>query len=298
MPGAPDGTAPTREVGRLVLRALTEDRARLDRTTRAILPRAVPAEGAVRAQARGVVSGVAAAALAARALGLRVARVVPDGGSVRPGTLVLVLRGDARAILAAERTVLNLLMHASGVATLTARAVRASRPSRPRLEVLATRKTLPGLRDLEKAAVVHGGGRPHRSDLSSALLVKNNHLALVGLERAVERARRRARPGEVVEVEVSSASEALRAVRAGARAILIDNAPPARARAIVRALAAAGLRTKVRVELSGGLTVETLPRYRSVGADQVSLGALTHSAPALPFHLTVRPLAALRHRPA
>jgi nicotinate-nucleotide pyrophosphorylase (carboxylating) len=293
-----DDPLPPREVARLVRRALAEDRVRSDRTTRAVLPRPVEAEGIVRAQARGVASGVAAAALAARSLGLRVARAVTDGAPVRPGSVVLVLRGDARKILAAERTVLNLLMHASGVATLTARAVRASRPSRPRLAVLATRKTLPGLRDLEKAAVVHGGGGPHRRDLSSAILVKNNHLALVGLERAVERARRQARPGEPVEVEVTSPSEALRAVRAGAEVVLIDNASPARARAIVRALRAAGLRRRVLVELSGGLTVENLPRYRSVGADGVSLGSLTHSAPALPFHLGLRPLAALRRRAA
>lgn len=285
-----DGPPPTREVERLVLRALAEDRARHDRTTRALFPRAVPAEGTVRAQARGVASGVAAAALAARALGLRVAPAVTDGGPVRPGTVVLVLRGDARAILAAERTVLNLLMHASGVATLTARAVRASRPSRPRLEVLATRKTLPGLRDLEKSAVVHGGGRPHRRDLSEAVLVKNNHLAVVGLEPAIARLRRAAARLGPIEVEVRTAAEAVRAARAGADVLLIDNASPPGARRIVGALTDAGLRRRVRVELSGGLSSASLPRYRRVGADAVSLGALTHSAPALPFHLRLRPL--------
>jgi len=187
-------------------------------------------------------------------------------------------------------------MHASGVATATARAVRAAGRSRGALRVLATRKTLPGLRDLEKAAVVHGGGRPHRRDLASAILVKNNHVALVGLEAAVARARRSARPGEPVEVEVASVGAARRAARAGADVLLIDNASPARARAIVRALERAGVRDRLRIELSGGLTAENLGRYRSVGADRASLGALTHSAAALPFHLRLRRRPALRHR--
>ncbi|HTT15814.1 MAG TPA: carboxylating nicotinate-nucleotide diphosphorylase [Thermoplasmata archaeon] len=281
-----------RPLAALVARALAEDRVRADRTTRALLPRSVPAEGRFVAQAPGTVSGVAAAAEAARQLGLRAVRAVRDGTPVRAGTVVLTVRGDARKILAVERTSLNLLMHASGVATRTARAVRAARPSRPPLEVFATRKTLPGLRDLEKAAVVHGGGHAHRRDLSEALLIKNNHLRLVDLGTAVRRARQRARPGEPVEVEVRTAVEALRAAAAGADLLLIDNASPSAARAIVDALRRAGVRERVTVELSGGLTAETLGRYRRVGADRASLGELTHSAPALPFHLVLRPLAA------
>jgi len=192
---------------------------------------------------------------------------------------------------------LNLLMHASGVATETRHAVDATRGARRPLEVWATRKTLPGLRDLEKAAVVHGGGRPHRRDLSDAVLIKNNHLAFVPLAEAIARARRRARRGERVEVEVRGVRDALRAARAGAEAILIDNASPATARSVVRALERAGLRRGRWVELSGGITPRTVGRYRSAGADAVSLGALTHSAPALPFHLVLRPTARLR-RPA
>ncbi len=277
-------------VARLVRAALAEDRVDRDRTSRAVLPARRAVEARVVAQARGVASGVAAAALAARLRGIRVLRALPDGRALRDGTTVLVLRGDARAVLGAERTILNLLMHASGVATATARAVRAAGGARG-LEVLATRKTLPGLRDLEKAAVVHGGGRPHRRDLAAAILVKTNHTALVGVETAVRRARAAARPGEAVEVEVRDADEALRAARAGARTLLLDNASPARAAAVVRALRRAGLRRGRRIELSGGLTPERLGRYRSVGADAASLGALTHSAPALPFHLVLRPLA-------
>jgi nicotinate-nucleotide pyrophosphorylase (carboxylating) len=275
----------------LARRALSEDRARRDRTTRAVLPRAASAVATVEAQATGVLSGMSVAREIARTAGLRVSLVRPDGSRVRSGTVVLRLRGDARRVLSVERTLLNVLMHASGVATETERAVRAARGSVPALEVWGTRKTLPGLRDLEKAAIVHGGGRPHRRDLADALLVKNNHLAFVPLAEAVRRARARAKPGERVEVEVRSPSDAVRAARAGATTILIDNATPRRAREIVRALEAAGLRRGRWVELSGGITPDTVRRYRRVGANAVSLGALTHSAPALPFHLRLTPAA-------
>jgi nicotinate-nucleotide pyrophosphorylase (carboxylating) len=283
------GRADRASVAGLARRALAEDRSDRDRTTRALVPRPVPAEGRVVAQAAGVLSGVTLARAVARAGGVQVAAARADGTRVRRGDIVLRLRGDARRILAVERTVLNVLMHASGVASLTARAVRAARGAPRPLEVWATRKTLPGLRDLEKAAVVHGGGRPHRRDLSDGILVKNNHLALMPLADAVRRARARARPSERVQVEVRTAPEAVRAARAGADALLIDNASPRRARSIVRALVAARLRRGRWVELSGGITPGTVAAYRRVGADAVSLGSLTHSAPALPFHLELRP---------
>ena len=239
------------------------------------------------AQATGILSGLTLATAVAEEAGLSVRARAADGDPVRPGTLVLELTGPARAILAAERTVLNALMHLSGVASATARARRAVGPSGP--EVWATRKTLPGFRDLEKAAVVHGGGHPHRRDLSDGILVKNNHVALVPLPLAVRRAKARAR-GRAVQVEVRSLAEAVAAVDAGADALLIDNASPAMATRLIRGLASAGRRRGVRVELSGGITPANARNYRATGADSLSLGALTHSAAALPFHLAVVPV--------
>jgi len=255
----------------------------------------VPASARVVAQGDGVLSGVNFAREVARVHGVSCAARRKDGSRVRPGTVVLQLRGDARRILAIERTLLNFLMHASGVATATRHAVDGARGASHPLEVWATRKTLPGLRDLEKAAVVHGGGRPHRRDLSDAVLIKNNHLALVPLAAAVRRVRALAGPRERVQVEVRSAAEALAAVRAGADALLLDNLTPREARSVVRALESAGLRRGRWVELSGGITPESVRRYRSVGADAVSLGSLTHSAPALPFHLLLEPAPLRRH---
>jgi nicotinate-nucleotide pyrophosphorylase (carboxylating) len=274
----------------LVRRALAEDRAGRDRTTQALRTGAVPAEGVVTAQSRGVLSGMAAVRAVAAVAHLEAVAPLADGSPVAPGTRVVTLRGDARRILAAERTLLNFLMHASGVATATARARRAVGSARRSPQVWATRKTLPGLRDLEKAAVVHGGGRPHRRDLRDGLLLKNNHLRLVPLGEAIRRLRAAKRAGEAVEVEVRTPLQALRAARAGADALLLDNMNPAAARRTVRALQRAGLRRGLWIELSGGITAGTAGRYRSVGADAMSLGALTHSAPALPFHLTVHPV--------
>lgn len=275
--GLPPGTLA------LLRRALAEDRWNRDVTTRALLPRAVPGRARVLAQARGVLSGLAAARAVARLGGLRSSSRLLDGSVVRPGTVVLELTGDLRRILAVERTLLNLLMHLSGVATATAAAVRAARNSRPGFRVRATRKTLPGLRDLEKAAVVHGGGEPHRRDLSDAVLVKTTHLRLVPLEVAV----RRALPDGRGQVEVRSLDQARRAVATGARRLLVDNQAPATVARLVRALRQMPGGSRVEVEVSGGVGPRNVAAYARAGADAASLGELTHSARALPFHLTV-----------
>jgi nicotinate-nucleotide pyrophosphorylase (carboxylating) len=269
----------------IVARALQEDRVRSDRTTRAVIPHRVAVRARVTSQSKGVLSGIAVAREVARQAGVHATARRRDGDSIRPGTPVLELEGDARAILGIERTLLNFLMHLSGVASSTAKAVRAVGvgPGRPR--IYATRKTLPGLRDLEKAAVVHGGGWPHRRDLSEAVLIKNNHLAVVTLAVALDRARRGL--GGPVQVEVRSAGAAVTAAQLGARRLLIDNASPTQARAIIRRLESQGLRTGRWIELSGGITPANAQRFRAAGADALSLGALTHSAPALPFHLSI-----------
>jgi len=271
---------------RLARAALDEDHWEDDVTSAAVVPASARATGRIVAQASGVVSGLDVAAAVAEVAGLSVQRLAANGERVRRGTAVLVVRGRARAVLAAERTILNFLMHLSGVATATASAQRSVGPRGP--AVWATRKTTPGLRDLEKAAVEHGGGHRHRRDLSDALLVKGNHLALVPLRVAVERARAGSR-GRRVQVEVRSLAEARSAVAAGATDLLIDNATPSEARRIVGRLRGDEGGSTVRVELSGGITPENVRAYRWTGADAVSLGALTHSARALPFHMTVAP---------
>lgn len=269
--------------------ALEEDRFRADRTTELLLPDPIPAEARVIAQAPGRLSGMAPARACARVGHLQVLRALPDGSGLRSGTVVMVLRGDARRLLGVERTLLNYLMHLSGIATATARAVGQVRSARRPPQIWATRKTIPGLRDLEKAAVTHGGGHPHRRDLADAVLVKSNHLAVASLERTLARARSRRRRIPNIEVEVRNARQAVAVARAGISHILIDNANPSQARTIVRDLQRAGLRSGLWIELSGGITPQNVRRYASAGADAVSLGALTHSSPALPFRMQLRP---------
>ena len=272
------------DIDRLVARALAEDRIDQDRTRAAVVPAHRSVTARLIAQATGVLSGSRVAQRIAERTRLRITHRLPDGARVAPGTVVLELEGNARRLLAVERTMLNFLMHLSGVATSTRRAVRAAGGA---LEVRATRKTLPGLRDLEKAAVVHGGGRPHRRDLAEAILVKRPHIEIVGLDAAVRSALAAAREVVPVEIEVGSLSEAARARRAGARALLLDNVGPAGARRIVQGLGRQGLRTGATLEVSGGVTPPAVRAYRTSGVDAVSLGSLTHSAPALPIHLVL-----------
>jgi nicotinate-nucleotide pyrophosphorylase (carboxylating) len=297
-PASGEGSAPSppsRDIDRLLTEALREDRAGQDRTSLALFPRPRAAVAYVLAQREGIVSGLAAASRIGPRTGLRIRALRADGARIRPGDRVLELRGDLRSILAVERTVLNLVMHLSGVATATREAVDAARG---RFSIYGTRKTLPGLRALEKNAIVHGGGRPHRADLASGILVKSNHLAFVPIPVAVERLRRAYGPRVPIEVEVRGRAEALEALDAGADALLIDNAPPARARSILRAVRGHPRGERAWVELSGGLTPRNLSRYRGVGADAASLGALTHSSVALPFHLRFLPPKGTARRPA
>jgi nicotinate-nucleotide pyrophosphorylase (carboxylating) len=283
---SPRPPLPSAATRALVHRALEEDRAGEDLTSRLVVPAGLRIRASVRAQRSGILAGLGPAAECARQLGLTFRTPLSEGSRVRAGTVVLELEGLARAVLAGERTILNFLMHLSGIATATSRAVERARRARPGFRIRGTRKTLPGLRELEKAAIVSGGGEPHRLDLAAAILVKNNHLALVSLREAIDRARAgRAGP---VQVEVRSLGQATRAIRAGADSLLLDNASPQAARSIVRRLrSTAGLRN-VPIELSGGITEGRIRGFARTGAEAASLGALTHSAAALPFHLTVR----------
>jgi nicotinate-nucleotide pyrophosphorylase (carboxylating) len=276
-----------RRLKKSVACALAEDRFDHDRTTRALHLGSAPITARVTAQASGVLSGILPARLAAEHAHVTVVHALHDGRPIRSGEEVLRLRGPANRVFGVERTVLNYLMHLSGVATATARTVRAVNRSNPSMEVWGTRKTVPGLRHLEKDAIVHGGGRPHRRDLEEGILVKNTHLKLLPLPKTLVRLQSSGLRRAEVEVEVRTSAEALLVARAGVRRLLIDNASPDRARAIVDRLERAGLRDRLIIELSGGITPENASRFARAGADAVSLGAITHSAKALPFHLEI-----------
>jgi nicotinate-nucleotide pyrophosphorylase (carboxylating) len=266
----------------LVREALHEDEAFNDVTTLATVLSGRHARGRLVARDRGVVAGLALAVEAFRQVDPRVTvRVdVPDGVLVQPGTPVLFLSGHARGLLSAERVALNFLQRLSGVATLTRRFVDAVSGTDAR--ILDTRKTTPGWRRLEKYAVRAGGGYNHRLDLAAAVLIKDNHLAAVDgdIAFAVRSARDLAPPGAKIEVECDTPAQVDAALAAGADVVMLDNMPPD----VMRACAAR-CKGRALTEASGGVRLDTVRAIAETGVDFISVGALTHSAPALDLAL-------------
>ncbi|HVT41940.1 MAG TPA: carboxylating nicotinate-nucleotide diphosphorylase [Acidimicrobiales bacterium] len=268
-----------------VARALAEDLGPEGDLTAALVPEGVTAHCVLRARHDGVLAGCACASEAFRRVGptLSVTWHAADGDAVKAGDALMEVSGPLRPILTAERTALNFLGRLSGIATLTARFVAAAHERNPAVKILDTRKTTPGLRVLEKAAVRAGGGTSHRSGLSDAVLVKDNHLAGTSITDAVARART-LWPGRMVEIECDTVDQVAEAARAGADAVLLDNmAPPTVAEAI--AVAQREATGPILTEVSGGMTLETVGAFAAAGPDRISIGALTHSAPALDLGL-------------
>jgi nicotinate-nucleotide pyrophosphorylase (carboxylating) len=269
------------DVRGLVARALAEDLGTGDLTAGAVLERRGTAGAAIVQKEAGIVFGLGPAAEAFRQCGALLEAVSVEGQwrAEVPATVARV-SGSARGMIAAERTALNLLCHLSGVATLTARYVQAVDGTEA--AILDTRKTIPGLRALEKAAVRAGGGHNHRMGLYDEILIKENHAALAGgLGEAIRRARER-HPARPIEVECRSPAEVRDAIETGSRRLLLDNMSPAELReAVAVARQAAGGREQVELEASGGVSLENVAEVAATGVDYISVGALTHSAPAL-----------------
>jgi nicotinate-nucleotide pyrophosphorylase (carboxylating) len=266
--------------------ALKEDLGSGDMTTRLTVAEGQKARGTVISKQAVVVAGLPVAAEVFRVLEPSTAwePLVEEGAEAGPGTRLAAVNGTAAALLAGERVALNFLQRLSGIATLT-RRLKAELAGLP-VEVLDTRKTTPGLRSLEKYAVRVGGGRNHRLRLDDGILIKNNHLRLAGgIRGAVESACRHRPPGMPVEVEVSNLAELDEAMAAGADAILLDNMTTTEVRECVRR--AAG---RIRVEVSGGINAANIRAYAETGVDSISVGALTHSAPAGDIHFLIEPL--------
>ncbi|HEY2181281.1 MAG TPA: carboxylating nicotinate-nucleotide diphosphorylase [Solirubrobacteraceae bacterium] len=270
------------ELTKLVERALAEDVGTGDVTTLATVAADTRAIASITQKAPGAIYGLDAAATAFTALDpdARIERLVDEGVWREDGGPVMTIDGTARALLTAERTALNFLAHLSGVATMAALAARAVAGSGA--TVLDTRKTTPGLRMLEKAAVAAGGASNHRAGLYDAILIKENHIAAAGgITAAIERARAAApKLAATLEVEVREEREIDEALAAGAPRLLLDNMNEARLRAAVSRVDG-----RAELEASGGVTLQTLLAIAETGVDFISMGALTHSAPALDLSL-------------
>lgn len=268
---------------KLIRLALEEDLPARDITTAAVLPPGVRASAVIVAKEDLTVSGLGIAR--------RVFEIVDpevkwqskfdDGETAAAGDVLVEVEGTAASLMAAERTALNFLQHLSGIATMTQKIV-AKVKGLP-VTILDTRKTLPGWRILEKAAVLHGGGANHRFSLSDSVLIKDNHIKLCGgVAKAVERARAVLPPRTRIEVETTSAFELEEALEAGADVVLVDNTTAAD---LARAVAAVGGRAAV--EVSGGITMENVVAMARTGVSMISLGALTHSSRAVDISLKV-----------
>jgi len=272
---------------RRMLEWLAEDIPFWDVTSQ-LIPEGCRCRAVIVAKEGGVAACTEEVAGFLRRLGFDVKLNVPSGREFGRGAVLMEIEGDLRKLLQVERVVLNLLSHACGVATATRAAVRAATSVNPRVRVAATRKTLPGLRYFEKRAVAAGGGDTHRLSLSDMILLKDNHIRYFGSVRAaVEAARRAASFAVKVEVEVSSPEEALEAARAGADIVMLDNFTPQQVRRAIELLEGEGLRDRVVVEVSGGVTLENIEEYARAGPDVISLGAITHSARAIDMSLEV-----------
>ena len=292
----------TSRIDALLEQALTEDRATSDWTTNLTIDADLRATASILARQEMVVCGLGVisrffevfARLDSNASAHRRYEVVShpeifDGVRVHDGQVLAVIRHNARALLSCERVILNLMQHLSGIATVTRRYVDAIDGTGARL--LDTRKTLPGLRTLEKYAVLSGGGTNHRMDLASGILIKNNHISLGGgVATAVRNALAHRRPGQRVQVEVRTAAELEDALANGAEALLLDNMTPDQTRAsvaAVKAFEAANPGRSIPTEASGGMQLSNIRAYAEAGVDFISVGALTHSAPAADISMRI-----------
>lgn len=268
---------------RIVRRALAEDVGRGDVTSQAVVPTAAKCAAAVAMREAGVIAGLAVAEIVFREVdaGVDFRALAADGDAVDKGAVVAEVSGPARAVLTAERTALNFLQRMSGIATLTRRYVSAVAGTSAR--ILDTRKTAPGLRRLDKWAVALGGGTNHRFGLYDGILIKDNHLRLAGGVRAAVGAAKQGAPHRLrVQVEVESLEQAREALDARAESLLLDNMSPRDMRAVVELA-----RGRALTEASGGVTLKNVREIAETGVDFISVGALTHSAPALDIALDI-----------
>jgi nicotinate-nucleotide pyrophosphorylase (carboxylating) len=269
-------------------RILAEDIGLSDATTAAVIPTGLIVEAAVKAKEAGTAAGVEESVILAESLGLNVETEVVDGEEFRKGQAIMKIIGDARTILSAERTILNIFSRMSGIATATKRLTQKLKKAGAKAKIAATRKTAPGLLYFDKKAVLIGGGDPHRLHLGDMILVKDNHVAVAGsIENAVKNAKQNASFSKKIEVEVARVTDVLEAAEAGADIIMLDNFSPKQIKKAVELLKKAGFFGKILLEASGKITADNLLEYASAQVDIISLGELTHSVRALDVSLEI-----------
>ena len=278
--------SPPKILERKLLEILAEDIGQGDVTVSAVIPVGIDARGSVIAKQAGVVAGVEEAETLLESLGLEAKALVKDGQEIKPKQILLKITGDARTMLAAERTILNILSRMSGIATTTRDLLEKLRKAKLKTKVACTRKTAPGLMYFDKKAVLLGGGDTHRLHLDDMILIKDNHIALVGsVQKAVKMAKKNVSLSKKVEVEVTKVEDVSEAVEAGADIVMLDNFSPRKILETVALLKKRGDYGKVLLEASGGITARNIMEYATTGVDLVSVGEITHSPRALDISL-------------
>jgi nicotinate-nucleotide pyrophosphorylase (carboxylating) len=262
-------------------RFIIEDIGESDDST-AIIPD-VEAVAVVIAKEDCIVSGLSEAAQIFQYFGLEIKELAKEGEYVNPRTSVMRVRGQAKGILRAERLALNFLGRMSGISTLTHECVRRAKDVR----IACTRKTTPGFRSFEKRAVQLGGGDPHRFNLSGAVMIKDNHLKLMGVKESIQLAKRQASFTKKIEIEVEDLDQLVVAAESGADIVMLDNMDPLRIKEGIEILKKKGLRDRLILEASGGINLENIGDYASTGVDVISLGALTRMAQWTDFSLEI-----------
>ncbi len=273
-----------------LLKMLAEDIGQGDVTTSLLIEASSRAQAQIIARQPGIVAGIEEATILLEGLGLRVKTSVTDGQEVRKNQVLLSISGDTRTILTAERTLLNVVSRMSGIATATRNLVAKLHKAKFKTRVACTRKTAPGLLYFDKKAVHIGGGDPHRFHLDDMVLIKDNHIAVIGnVLKAVETARNYASFSKKIEVEVTTIEDALCAARAEADIIMLDNFSPEKIRKAFEALKVAKYDKKVFLEASGGINAKNVLKFAATGVDLVSLGELTQSPRAFNMSLEIMP---------
>ena len=257
-----------------------------DITTRALIPPGLKVKGHIISKEEGISAGVELAVAIFTEFAVKTEVLVADGEKLKPGQIIMEISGDPRSILSVERTVLNLMMRMSGIATLTDNIIKMVRSVNPDVIVAGTRKTTPGLQFFEKNAIRSGGGDTHRYRLDDSVLIKDNHLALVGgVVEAISLARKYVSFTKKIEIEVETLEEALMAANAGADIVMLDNMDPEDVRMVLEALDVENLRDNVIIEVSGGINSDNILQFAKTGVDVISTGYITHSARSLDLSL-------------
>ena len=273
----------------ILKRFLFEDLFCDDPTSNSVISNNVSITATIIAKEAGVFAGAQEANLLAKIMGVNITKCIRDGEQFSKDAKLLELKGSAKSILALERTLINLISHMSGIATVTKNIVSRIHSAGLSTKIAATRKTLPGLRKFEKKAVIVGGGDPHRNNLSSMILIKDNHIQIVGnIKEALSRAKANSSFTQKIEIEVNTEHQAIEAAESGADIIMLDNMEPRDIKKTIDKLVKRMDREKIIIEASGGITSDNAIKYASTGVDVISLGSITNSAAPIDMSLELK----------